>query len=83
MDDLASRRAFLMAAGVGGAAFTGLGAGSAMAQSVSQEVAGPGALVTPRHKIRFAVIGLDHYHIMSMTAAVKRGGGECAFVYAL
>jgi predicted dehydrogenase len=78
MDDLASRRAFLMAAGIGGAAL----AGSAMAQSASQEVAGPGALVTPRHKIRFAVIGLDHYHIMSMTAAVKRGGGECVFVHA-
>jgi predicted dehydrogenase len=28
------------------------------------------------------VIGLDHYHIMSMTAAIKRGGGECAYVYA-
>lgn len=78
MNDLASRRAFLMAAGVGGAAL----AGDAMAQTPIQEVAGPGPVVTPRHKIRFAVIGLDHYHILSMTAAVKRGGGECAYVYA-
>ncbi len=78
MNDLASRRAFLLAAGVGGAAL----AGEAMAQTVSQEVAAPGPALTPRHKIKFAVIGLDHYHIMSMTAAVKRGGGECAYVYA-
>ena len=83
MNDLASRRAFLMAAGVGGAAL----AGEAVAQTApqgafSQEVAAPGPLLTPKHKIKFAVIGLDHYHIMSMTAAVKRGGGECAFVYA-
>lgn len=35
----------------------------------------------PKHHIKFAVIGLDHYHIMSMTAAVQRGGGEVAAVY--
>jgi hypothetical protein len=28
------------------------------------------------------VIGLDHYHIMSMTAAVQRGGGELVCFYA-
>jgi predicted dehydrogenase len=86
MSDLASRRAFLMAASVGGAALAGEAMAQAAAQtggqSVSQEVAGLGPIVTPRHKIKFAVIGLDHYHIMSMTAAVKRGGGECAYVYA-
>ena len=36
----------------------------------------------PAHSIDFAVIGLDHYHIMSMTAAVIRGGGGCVAVYA-
>jgi len=78
MDDLASRRAFLLAAGLGGAAF----AGDALGQTALQEVAAPGPILTAKHKIKFAVIGLDHYHIMSMTAAVKRGGGECAYVYA-
>lgn len=33
-----------------------------------------------QYKIRFSVIGLDHYHIMSMTAAVLRGGGELVSV---
>jgi predicted dehydrogenase len=78
MDDLASRRAFLLAAGLGGAAF----AGDALGQTALQEVAAPGPILTAKHKIKFAVIGLDHYHIMSMTAAVKRGGGDCAYVYA-
>lgn len=83
MNDLASRRAFLMAAGVGGAALAG---GEGMAQTTTQaatsEIAAPGPALVPKHKIKFAVIGLDHYHIMSMTAAVKRGGGECVWVYA-
>lgn len=35
----------------------------------------------PKHSIKFAVIGLDHVHIRSMTAAVQRGGGELAAVY--
>lgn len=75
MNDLASRRAVLMAAGLGGAA---LASGAAIAQ----EVAAPGPALTAKHKIKFAVIGLDHYHIMGMAAAVKRGGGECVWVYA-
>ncbi len=36
----------------------------------------------PKHSIRFSVIGLDHAHIYSMTAAVKRGGGELVSVFA-
>lgn len=28
-----------------------------------------------RHRIRFAVIGLDHSHIYGMTGALIRGGG--------
>jgi predicted dehydrogenase len=74
MDDLASRRAFLLAAGLGGMAIA--------SDALAQEVAAPGPALTAKHKIKFAVIGLDHYHIMSMTAAIKRGGGECAYVYA-
>lgn len=33
-------------------------------------------------RIRFSVIGLNHGHINSMTAAVLRGGGELVSVYA-
>ena len=84
MEDLASRRAFLMAGGLMTAGTAGVAsamAAGAAAQPV-QEVAAPGPALTPRHRIRFAVIGLDHYHILSMTAAVKRGGGELVSVFA-
>lgn len=75
MEDLANRRAFLMAAGTAGVASAM--AGPALAHA-PVEVAAPGMDpdAKPKHKIRFAVIGLDHYHILSMTAAVQRGGGE-------
>src|SRR5690606_14213976 len=33
-------------------------------------------------RMRFGVIGLNHGHITSMTAAVQRGGGELVKVYA-
>lgn len=33
-------------------------------------------------RLKFAVIGLNHGHIMSMTESVTRGGGEIAWVYA-
>lgn len=79
MEDLASRRAFLMAAGMAPAMMA-----PALAHAAVQEVAAPGAdpSAKPKHKIRFAVIGLDHYHIMSMTAAVQRGGGELVCFFA-
>ena len=82
MKDLASRRGFLLAAGVAGVASAMAGEG--LAQGVTQEVAAPGLdpNAAPKHRIRFSVIGLDHYHIMSMTAAVRRGGGELVSVYA-
>jgi predicted dehydrogenase len=35
----------------------------------------------PKYSIKFGVIGLDHYHIMGMTAAVVRGGGELVAFY--
>jgi predicted dehydrogenase len=51
---------------------------------VLQEIADGGmrADAKPRYSIKFAVIGLDHNHIMGMTAAVQRGGGELVSVYA-
>jgi predicted dehydrogenase len=36
----------------------------------------------PQHHIRFSVIGVSHDHILGMTAAVIRGGGELVAVYA-
>ena len=35
----------------------------------------------PNHSIKFAVIGLDHAHILGMTAAVVRGGGQMVAFY--
>ena len=35
----------------------------------------------PKYSVKFGVIGLDHYHIMGMTAAVIRGGGELVSFY--
>jgi predicted dehydrogenase len=50
---------------------------------VAHEVAAPGYDMPekPKYSIKFAVIGLDHYHIMGMTAAVIRGGGELVSFY--
>jgi predicted dehydrogenase len=58
----------------------GLQAGSGQ---VTHEVATPGADedAKPKYSIKFAVIGLDHAHIMGITAAVIRGGGELAAFY--
>ena len=64
-----SRRSLLMA-GVPGAAL------AFQPSSQVQEVAAPGgAPPKPEHTIKFAVIGLDHNHIIGITDAVKRGGG--------
>src|SRR5271165_3914311 len=35
----------------------------------------------PKYSIRFGVIGLDHNHIMGMTAALVRGGGQPVAFY--
>ena len=50
---------------------------------IAHEVAAPGAdeYTKPKHSIKFAVIGLDHAHIMGITAAVIRGGGELTSFY--
>ena len=54
------------------------------AASVVHEIANPGQSedVKPQNSIRFSVIGLDHNHILGITAAVIRGGGELVSVYA-
>jgi len=80
------RRNFLKTMGAAGmlstlpeAAF-GLHAGNGQ---IAHEVAAPGADedAKPKYSIKFAVIGLDHAHIMGITAAVIRGGGELAAFY--
>lgn len=71
------RRSFLQLAGLAGAAqFAGA------AENISHQVLAPDtpAASGAQPSLRFAVIGLDHYHIMSMTAAVLRGGGTLVSV---
>jgi predicted dehydrogenase len=50
---------------------------------VLQETANPGmdAQAKPKYSLKFAVIGLDHDHILGMTAAIQRGGGELVCVH--
>jgi predicted dehydrogenase len=52
-------------------------------RQVTEEVAGPGYDVDakPKYSINFGVIGLDHNHIMGITAAVIRGGGKLKAFY--
>ncbi len=80
------RRNFLKTIGAAGMLSTlpeaalGLHAGGG---HIAHEIAAPGADedAKPKYSIKFAVIGLDHAHIMGITAAVIRGGGELAAFY--
>jgi predicted dehydrogenase len=82
-----NRREFLRQAGLAGM-FAGVAPAAistAMGQSsgaFTVEPANSTPVASARHKIRFGVIGLDHAHIYSMSAAVKRGGGELVSVFA-
>lgn len=78
---MTTRRDVLSAAGLAGMAAL---AGTALAQSgdlrhVTVEP-DPIDAAPPRHRLRFAAIGLDHGHIFSMTEAVIGGGGEVVAV---
>src|SRR3954471_6106074 len=86
MTDEVKRRTFLKATGSAGflsmlpeSAF-GMGAGRT---NIEYEVADPGSQedAKPKNSIKFAVIGTDHNHILGITAAVQRGGGELVSVY--
>lgn len=78
-----NRRDFLRNAGL-----TGLLSASAATfaqgseSTVAHEVAPSSPLDEPKHTINFAVIGLDHAHIYSMTDAVQRGGGKLVALFA-
>jgi predicted dehydrogenase len=80
------RREFLKQAGLAGmlGSLTTAAIAPAFAQSgaFTVEPANTTAATPPRHHIRFAAIGLDHAHIFSMCAAVKRGGGELVSFFA-
>src|SRR3954470_15897283 len=50
---------------------------------VHDQVASPSeAATTPRNKIKFSVIGINHAHIYGMIGAIMRGGGEFVSLYA-
>jgi predicted dehydrogenase len=72
-----SRRSVMKVAGmIGGLSEVGL------AFPLQQEVAAaPRQDDTPKHSIRFAVIGLDHNHINSITTTMQRSGGELVSVH--
>ncbi len=79
MDSLDRR--LLLGAGLGAAGLmAGLPAGAQAAEATV--TAAEAAAARPTHSIRFAVIGLDHAHILLMTAALLRGGGQLAAVHA-
>ncbi len=71
------RRTFLQSAGLAGLALSS----AAFAQSTPAVEKAKTEAPPSKHSIRFGVIGLDHAHIYSMTAAIQRGGGQLAAVY--
>lgn len=76
------RRRFLHVAGLAGtASIPGIGFAQTGSENIRHQVLEADPKVpAPVQTIRFAVIGLDHAHIMSMTAAVLRGGGRLVSV---
>ncbi|HLH40445.1 MAG TPA: Gfo/Idh/MocA family oxidoreductase [Bryobacteraceae bacterium] len=76
IDDL-SRRSILKAAGSAGMMGGFLNAGPA----AYEEAPAPAQEETPKYKIRFAVIGLDHSHINGISDTMRRAGGELVWVH--
>jgi predicted dehydrogenase len=80
------RRSILTGAGLAG--FAAALPADVFAQSTAQgnapseQTAPVGPEPEAKHRIKFAVIGLDHAHIYGMTDAVIRGGGVLAAFYA-
>jgi Predicted dehydrogenases and related proteins len=56
--------------------------GQAASGAVKIETAKVAPLPPPKHKIKFAAMGLDHAHIYGMVSAIQRGGGELVAFYA-
>lgn len=78
------RREFLQKAGLAGmfSAMSPLAFGQAASGAVKIETAKVAPLPPPKHKIKFAAMGLDHAHIYGMVSAIQRGGGELVAFYA-
>jgi predicted dehydrogenase len=76
------RREFLRSAGLAGVMSAMAPGAFAQSGAFTVETADSKPVEKPGHSIRFAVIGMDHAHIFSMTAAVKRGGGELVSMFA-
>lgn len=85
MIDSVNRRNVLMSAGTAGlltALPTPAMAEGTPAIAAETAPAGFNAMPFAKQSLKFAVIGLDHYHIFGMTAAVQRGGGKLVKFYA-
>ena len=79
-----SRRSLLKAAGSAGimAQFPEAALPFQTPGQVTRELAsGPTEEHTPEHRIKFAVIGLDHSHINGITDTMRRSGGELVSVH--
>ncbi|MBN9587459.1 MAG: oxidoreductase [Alphaproteobacteria bacterium 64-11] len=74
---MTSRRDMLEHMGLSGAMLGAL----AWSGPVAAEVLKPAPQEKPRHHIRFGVCGISHDHILSMVAAIVRGGGELVSVW--
>ena len=84
MKDGVNRRSALKAIGSTGLiSALPVGALGSDKSQVVNEVATPNsdAEAKPKYSIKFSVIGLDHNHILNITATVQRGGGELVSVY--
>ncbi|HMI19533.1 MAG TPA: Gfo/Idh/MocA family oxidoreductase [Sphingomonas sp.] len=84
--DPIDRRLILTGAGIAGLAST-LGSElfaqtAAQGNAVATESAPVGPVAQAKYRVPFAVIGLDHAHIYSITDAVIRGGGVLTGFYA-
>lgn len=84
--DAFGRRDFLQylgAAGLAGVGGTLPGWGEAGSGAVIHEAAAPQQSegTNPKYNIKFAVCGMSHDHIYSITEAIRRGGGVLVKVW--
>lgn len=82
MSEPIDRRMLLAGAGLATVAAPAFAQSTAQGNAVSEQGAPTGPEPGATHRIRFAVIGLDHAHIYAMTDALIRGGGTLAMVHA-
>jgi predicted dehydrogenase len=82
--DMIDRRLLLAGAGLVGAGLAGAARAQSTAQGngVAANAAPTGPDPSAKHRLRFAVIGLDHSHIYAITDALIRGGGTLVAVHA-